>query len=176
MDDEVDEDSFSGYMDAKKWEEKRDEFTVDMIDLQEQYDILREKLYQERIVQIENKLAEVLDGHDPEYLQRLDELQLNMKNRMLTNAVLTKLKLTSINRKFEAEQLATQQNYHSEKITLYEKMWEKLEKQIRVLEVEDKTNVDFNSTAGISKPTNSGTFHLMIFVYISSAVCLHFMI
>ena len=148
-------------MDVTKCEEKRNEFTEGMKDLHEQYDMLCEKLYQERMVQIESQRAEVLDDSDPEYLQRIGELQTNMKNRMETNLVLRKLKMTSIHSKFEAEQLATQQNYQSEKILLYEKMWEKIERKIRVLEElqENSANVENFSTTGIwrpwTKPTNS---------------------
>ena len=46
-----------------------------------------------------------------EYLQPLEELQLNMKNRMEVGAVLRDLRLSNISCKFEAEQLATEQNF-----------------------------------------------------------------
>ena len=60
-------------MDVTKCEEKRNEFTEGMKDLHEQYDMLCEKLYQERMVQIESQRAEVLDDSDSEYLQRIGE-------------------------------------------------------------------------------------------------------
>ena len=69
------------------------------------------RLYRERVTQIESKLAEVRAGRAPEYLQPLEELQINMKNRMEVSTVLRELRLTNINCKFEAEQLATQQNF-----------------------------------------------------------------
>ena len=69
------------------------------------------RLYRERVTQIENKLAEVKAGRAPEYLQPLEELQINMKNRMEVSTVLRELRLANINCKFEAEQLATQQNF-----------------------------------------------------------------
>ena len=150
---EEDSSSSDNMDDTREWEEKRNKFTDDMTDLQEQYDILREKLYLERSAQIESKMAEVLDGYAPEYLQRLEELEKNMINRIETNTVLKEMKLASIDRKFEADQLATQQNFQSEKILLYEKMREKLEKKIHVLE-ETKTNVDFSTE--IWKKSNSG--------------------
>ena len=69
------------------------------------------RLYRERVTQIESKLAEVKAGRAPEYLQPLEELQINMKNRMEVSTVLRELRLANINCKFEAEQLATQQNF-----------------------------------------------------------------
>ena len=56
-------------------------------------------------------MAEVRAGRAPEYLQPLEELQINMKNRMEVSTVLRELRLSNINCKFEAEQLATQQNF-----------------------------------------------------------------
>ena len=69
------------------------------------------RLYRERVTQIETKLAEVRAGRAPEYLQPLEELQINMKNRMEVSSVLRELRLSNINCKFDAEQLATEQNF-----------------------------------------------------------------
>jgi breast cancer metastasis-suppressor 1-like protein len=63
------------------------------------------------LTQIESKLTEVKAGRAPEYLQPLEELQVNMKNRMEVSSILRELRLTNINCKFDAEQLATQQNF-----------------------------------------------------------------
>ena len=52
-----------------------------------------------------------LIGPFQEYLQPLEELQLNMKNRMEVGAVLRELRLSNIQCKFEAEQMATEQNF-----------------------------------------------------------------
>ena len=46
-----------------------------------------------------------------EYLQPLEDLQFNMKNRMEVGAVLRELRLSNIQCKFEAEQMATEQNF-----------------------------------------------------------------
>ena len=50
-------------------------------------------------------------GTFQEYLQPLEELQLNMKNRMEVGAVLRDLRISNIECKFQAEQLATEQNF-----------------------------------------------------------------
>ena len=71
------------------------------------------------MTQIESKLAEVKAGRAPEYLQPLEELQINMKNRMEVSTVLRELRLANINCKFEAEQLATQQNFEVRNLNFY---------------------------------------------------------
>lgn len=80
---------------------------------------LSTRLYRERITQIETKLAEVRAGRAPEYLQPLEELQINMKNRMEVSTVLRELRLNNINCKYEAEQMATEQNFEVESSTYF---------------------------------------------------------
>lgn len=96
------------------------------------------------MTQIENKLAEVKAGRAPEYLQPLEELQINMKNRMEVSSIMRELRLSNINCKFEAEQLATDQNFESEKKLLHDSLKDDLQDKIHILE-EDKNNVDFTS-------------------------------
>jgi len=55
-----------------------------------------------------------------EYLQPLEDLQFNMKNRMEVGAVLRELRLSNIQCKFEAEQLATEQNFQVRSKALYD--------------------------------------------------------
>ncbi len=69
------------------------------------------RLYRERIIQIEAKLDEVKSGKAPEYLQPLEELQVNMKNRLEVGDVLRQLRMANINCKHEAEMLAADQNF-----------------------------------------------------------------
>ena len=69
------------------------------------------RLYRERITQIQAKLSEVKEGKASEYLQPLEELQVNMKNRLETGSILKELRQTTIQCKFEAEALAADQNF-----------------------------------------------------------------
>ena len=68
-------------------------------------------MYRERITQIETKLSEVRAGQAAEYLQPLEELQVNMKNRMEVGGVLRELRLKNISCKYDAEELAAHQNF-----------------------------------------------------------------
>ena len=75
-----------------------------------------------------------------------------MKNRMEVGAVLRELRLSNIQCKFEAEQMATEQNFQSEKELLWDYIKADLEDKIRKLE-EDKNNVDFST--GLWEQTSS---------------------
>jgi len=149
------EEEDSSDMDATECEKKRLEYIDDLTDLEKRFAILREQLYRERVTQIETKLAEVKAGRASEYLQPLEELQINMKNRMEVSSVLRELRLANINCKFDSEQAATQQNFESEKRLLYDSIKDDLEEKIHILE-EDKNNVDFTSSLWELNPIKSG--------------------
>lgn len=131
----------SSDMDVEECDKKRVEYSDDLTDLEKQFAILREQLYRERITQIEAKLNEVRAGQAPDYLQPLEELQFNMKNRMEVGAVLKELRLQNIKCKYDAEELAAQQNFESEKELLWDSIKADLEEKIHILE-EDKNNLD----------------------------------
>merc|ERR1712043_74940 len=102
--------------------------------------------------QIEAKLTEVRSGKAAEYMQPLEELQVNMKNRMEVGAILRELRLQNIKCKYDAEQLANEQNFKSEKELLWDSIKADLEEKIHILE-EDKNNVDFST--GLWEQTSS---------------------
>ena len=143
-DSEEEEEDNSSDMDVTECEKKRFEFVDDLNDLEKQFAILREQLYRERITQIEAKLEEVKEGKAAEYLQPLEELQVNMKHRLEVGSVLRELRLSNIQCKHDAETLATEQNFLSEKSLLWDSIKADLEEKIHMLE-EDKHNVDFSS-------------------------------
>jgi len=143
-DEDEEEEEDSSDMDVDECDKKRYEYIDDLTDLERQFAILREQLYRERITQIEAKLTEVRSGKASEYLQPLEELQVNMKNRMEVGAILRELRLQNIKCKYDAEQLANEQNFKSEKELLWDSIKADLEEKIHILE-EDKSNVDFST-------------------------------
>ena len=108
---EEEEEEDSSEMDVDECEKKRSEHIDDLTDLEKQFAILREQLYRERLGQIETKLAEVRAGKAPEYYLPLEELQFIMKDRMEVCTVVREMRLRAINCKFEAERIATEQNF-----------------------------------------------------------------
>lgn len=134
----------SSDMDVEECEKKRFEFIEDLTDLEGQFAILREQLYRERLTQIETKLEEVKTGSATEYIQPLEELSENFKVQLDVGQILGKFRRTNIECKYDAEQLAANQNYLSEKQNAYDVIKADLVEKIRKLE-EDKNNVDFST-------------------------------
>lgn len=134
----------SSDMDATECEKKRHDYIDDLNDLERQFAILNEQLYRERMTQIESKLGEVKEGQGQEYLLPLEELQENMRVQLEVSEILSRMRQTNIQCKFEAEEIATRQNYESEKELIWDSIKEDLEEKIRRLE-EDKNNVDFST-------------------------------
>merc|ERR1719422_170986 len=134
----------SSDMDVEECEKKREEFIEDLTELESQFAILREQLYRERLTQIESKLEEVKSGRAMEYLQPLEELQENMRVQLEVGTILRKLRQDNIDIRYEAENVAANQNYISEKQITHDVIKADLEEKIRRLE-EDKHNVDFST-------------------------------
>lgn len=134
----------SSDMDVEECEKKRFEFIEDLTELEGQFAILREQLYRERLTQIDSKLEEVKTGRAQEYLQPLEELQENMRVQLEVGHILRQLRQENIECKYDAEQLAGNQNYMEEKQITYDLIKADLEEKIRRLE-EDKNNVDFST-------------------------------
>lgn len=80
-------------------------------DLEHQFTILREQLYQERIKQIELNLNEVRNGRSQEYLEPLKHLTDTMQNRIEVAGILKRYRLDNINHKFHAEEQGAHQHF-----------------------------------------------------------------
>jgi len=136
--------SDSSDMDVEDCEKRRETYIEDLTELENQFTILREQLYRERLTQIESKLREVKAGGAVEYIQPLEELQENMRVQLEVGSILRQLRQENIQCKFEAEDLAAKQNYESEKQAVKDSVKAELDEKIRRLE-EDKNNVDFST-------------------------------
>lgn len=138
------DDDDSSEMDEEECERRRTECLYDMADLERQFSLLREQLYKERMTQVEFKLEEVKIGCATEYLQPLEDLQENMRIRSEVAGILKELRLENLRNKYEAELLASKQNYDSDKIIIRDLIQNELEEKIRRLE-EDRNSIDITS-------------------------------
>lgn len=145
----------SSEMDEAECDRRRTECMENLVDLERQFTLLREQLYRERITQVDTKLGEVRCGRAQEYLQPLEELQENMRIRTEVAGILKELRLTNIQNKFHAEELAAKQNYESEKALLWDSIQCDLEEKIRRLE-EDRNNVDITADLWLVEQQGSG--------------------
>lgn len=80
-------------------------------DLEHQFTVLREQLYQERIRQIETHLVDLKNGKSQEYLEPLKQLQDTMDRRVQVAGILRKYRMENVNHKFCAEEQGAHQNF-----------------------------------------------------------------
>lgn len=145
----------SSEMDEEECERRRDECIDSLADMERQFNVLREQLYQERITQVDAKLGEVKLGRAHEYLQPLEQLEENLRIRNEVNGILRSYRMTNVRNKFQAEEAAALQNYQSEKILLWDSIKDDLEEKIRMLE-EDRNNIDFSAEMWVNEQRRTG--------------------
>jgi len=141
-DEEADSDE-SSEMDEKECEVRRSDCMENLMDLERQFYILRDQLYNERIAQIDHQLSEIKSERSQEYLGPLADLKENLRVRQEVAGVLRKLRLENVNHKFEAEEQAAYQHFESEKALARDYYYEELMDTIKKLE-EDRHNVEIN--------------------------------
>uniref|UniRef100_A0A8D0AXE2 BRMS1 transcriptional repressor and anoikis regulator n=1 Tax=Sander lucioperca TaxID=283035 RepID=A0A8D0AXE2_SANLU len=131
-------------MDDEDCERRRGECLDEMLDLEKQFQELKEKLFRERQNQVKVKLDEVLTGKAGEYREPLVLLQESMHIRTQVAGVYRELCLQVIKHKYECEQQGAKQHLESERMLLFDAMKTELLEKIRRLE-EDRQNVDLTS-------------------------------
>ncbi|XP_039997040.1 breast cancer metastasis-suppressor 1 isoform X1 [Xiphias gladius] len=141
---EEEEEEESSEMDDEDCERRRGECLDEMLDLEKQFQELKEKLFRERLNQVKVKLDEVLTGKAGEYREPLAALQNSMQIRTQVAGVYRELCLQVIKHKHECELQGARQHLESEKTLLFDAMKTELLEKIRRLE-EDRQNIDLNS-------------------------------
>lgn len=142
--DEEEEEEESSEMDDEDCERRRGECLDEMMDLEKQFQELKEKLFRERLNQVKVKLDEVLTGKAGEYRDPLAALQNSMQIRTQVAGVYRELCLQVIKHKHECEVQGARQHLESERTLLFDAMKGELLEKIRRLE-EDRQNIDLTS-------------------------------
>ncbi|XP_054457515.1 breast cancer metastasis-suppressor 1 [Anoplopoma fimbria] len=141
---EEEEEEESSEMDDEDCERRRGECLDEMLDLEKQFQELKDKLFRERQNQMKVKLDEVLTGKAGEYREPLVALQESMQIRTQVAGVYRELCLQVIKHKYECEQQGAKQHLESERALLFDAMKTELLEKIRRLE-EDRQNKDITS-------------------------------
>lgn len=141
---EEEEEEESSEMDDEDCERRRGECLDEMMDLEKQFQELKEKLFRERLNQVKVKLDEVLTGKAGEYREPLAALQNSMQIRTQVAGVYRELCLQVIKHKHECEVQGARQHLESERTLLFDAMKGELLEKIRRLE-EDRQNIDLTS-------------------------------
>ncbi|CAG9582987.1 unnamed protein product [Danaus chrysippus] len=113
--DEPDSDD-SSEMDESECERRRNECLDNLTNLERQFTVLREQLFNERMKHVEYQLSEVRVGRSQEYLIPLAQLQENMKVRLEVAGILKKMRIENIKHKYDAEEIAAHQHF---KVSIY---------------------------------------------------------
>uniref|UniRef100_A0A1A8IV48 Breast cancer metastasis-suppressor 1 n=1 Tax=Nothobranchius kuhntae TaxID=321403 RepID=A0A1A8IV48_NOTKU len=151
---EEEEEEESSEMDDEDCERRRGECLDEMMDLEKQFQELKEnrrterrcdcRLFRERLSQAKVKLDEVLTGRAGEYREPLAALQTSMQIQTRVAGVYRELCLQVIKHKHECEVQGARQHLESERSLLFDAMKAELLEKIRRLE-EDRQNIDLSS-------------------------------
>ncbi|XP_008434127.1 breast cancer metastasis-suppressor 1 [Poecilia reticulata] len=144
VEEEEEEEEESSEMDDEDCERRRGECLDEMMDLEKQFQELKEKLFRERLNQVKVKLDEVLTGKAGEYREPLAALQNSMQIRTQVAGVYRELCLQVIKHKHDCEVQGAKQHLESERSLLFDAMKAELLEKIRRLE-EDRQNIDLTS-------------------------------
>lgn len=98
-------------LDDEEYRRRKEEYTNDILDLERQFESIRNQLFKEKLNQAEKKLEEVKAETAEDYLQPLEELKENMRIRTEVAAILKELRLRNVECQHEAEKKAAEQNF-----------------------------------------------------------------
>ncbi|XP_015928964.1 breast cancer metastasis-suppressor 1-like protein isoform X2 [Parasteatoda tepidariorum] len=138
------DDDDSSEMDEDVCIRRRSDCLSQMAELEKQFILMKEQLYEERSSQIGLRLEEVKAGIALEYTQPLEELHQNLETRLEVADILKDLRKVNVKHIVDAEYQASKQNLESEKALMWDSISSDLEEKIRRLE-EDRNSVDITS-------------------------------
>ncbi|CAG5043437.1 unnamed protein product [Parnassius apollo] len=145
--DEPDSDD-SSEMDESECERRRNECLDNLANLERQFTVLREQLYNERVKHVEYQLAEVRGGRSQEYLGPLRRLQENMRVRIEVAGILKQMRIENIKHIYEAEEQAAHQHFKAP--TFQTRIMQSPEGPYRLLQPSQSCS-KFNSSPNLSK-------------------------
>ncbi|EPQ13339.1 Breast cancer metastasis-suppressor 1 like protein [Myotis brandtii] len=115
-----------------------------MLDLEKQFSELKEKLFRERLSQLQVRLEEVGAERAPEYTEPLGVLQRSLKIHIQVAGIYKGFCLDVIRNKYECELQGAKQHLESEKLLLYDTLQGELQERMQRLE-EDRQSLDISS-------------------------------
>lgn len=135
-----DSDDSSDDLDEDTWTGRRSQLLSIMGLIEKDFGVVKELLYQTKMMQVDEKLGRVKAGTANEYLEPLKKLEENCETRHKVATELRRLKLEAVDRKYEADEQASRQNYESEKQIIFDTIKEDIDEKLRRLE-EDRHNL-----------------------------------
>lgn len=115
-----------------------------LYELEQQFAVIKEQLFAEKLALLDERLAAVKAGTAPEFLTPLRQLEEAHSTRQQVALLLKRYRLVNAQHRYESEMLAAEQNWRSGKSQLYDQVRQELEERARRLE-EDRRHVDITS-------------------------------
>lgn len=92
-------------------ERRRSDCLENLANLEKQFAILRDQLYQEKVNHVEMQMSDLHGGRSQEYLLPLQQLNENLKVRTEVAGILKQYRLENIQHNFDSEEQAAKQHY-----------------------------------------------------------------
>lgn len=140
----------SSELDEQECDIRRHIYATDVGDLERQFVLLREQLYRERMLQVEERLSAVRSGEASEYLAPLNQLEEAYNIRLEVAEVSRQFRIRNIQTKHEAELIAAKQNYENEKVLEQWRLREELQEKVKRLQ-EDRHTVALTSSLWVER-------------------------
>lgn len=132
-------------------EDTEDASETDMVKLEEEYTEMKEQMYQEKLQDFKQQLQNLNTGKHPEYIKRLNKLDLLRSERLLIAEICRKYEIELIEKEYVREQKAAQEEYEQKKVELKETLLNELQDKKKVIESE-RTSMELTGDSVEVKP------------------------
>lgn len=117
-------------------EDTEDASETDMAKLEEEFTEMKEQMYQEKLQDFKQQLQNLNGGKHPEYMKRLNKLDVLRSERLLIAEICKKYEIELIEKEYVREQKAAQEEYEQKKVELKKTLLNDLQEKKKVIESE----------------------------------------
>lgn len=116
------------------FDSRRYEIMYEIMNVERQFDQLKNILYDESVAMIDQKLQSIQNEEAPEYQDELKKLHDDMQLRLEIAKQRRQIELESLENSYQAELMSLQQTLENDKFLLYYQMQEEIQRKIEELE------------------------------------------
>lgn len=154
---EIDEDSgsnesFDRCKTVGSDEDTEDASETDQAIKHQEYVEMKEQMYQEKLANLKEQLRQLHAREHPEYLKRIKKLDEKYEEEINLTKAFEKVMLERIERDYEQEKLAAQQEFEEKRSSLRENLIQELELKKKLIEAE-RNNMDLTSEDNLLEMT-----------------------
>lgn len=116
------------------YDSRRYEIMYEIMNMERQFDELKNTLYDDSILLIDRKLISIQNEEAPEYQDELKKLYNEMKLHLEIAKQRRQIEVQALENSMESELLSLEQTFENDKILLHQQIREEIEEQIEELE------------------------------------------